>query len=72
MIRLTNILIKAIFLGIFRDISIGLHSRDFHTPISAHCAVGKCLITWLEMKMDKVKILGNVSVHLKSTDDSAV
>ena len=43
MIRLPNILIKAIFLGIFRDISIGLHSRDFHTPTSAHYAVGKFL-----------------------------
>ena len=39
-VQLTYILIMTVCLGIFRAIDIGLHSRDFHTAQSAHCAVG--------------------------------
>ena len=42
-VQLTYILIKTVFLGIFRAIDIGLHSRDFHTAQSAHSAVSQKL-----------------------------
>ena len=38
-VQSTYILIITIFLGIFRAIDIGLHSRDFHTAQSAHSAM---------------------------------
>ena len=38
-VQLTYILIMTVFLGIFRAIDIGLHSRDFHTAYPAHCAL---------------------------------
>ena len=38
-VQLTYVLIMTVFLGIFRAIDIGLHSRDFHTAQSAHSAV---------------------------------
>ena len=37
-VQLTYVLIMTVFLGIFRAIDIGLHSRDFHTAQSAHSA----------------------------------
>ena len=38
-VQLTYIFIMTIFLGIFRPIGIGLHSRVLHTPQSAHSAM---------------------------------
>ena len=38
-VQLTYVLIMTVFLGIFRAIDIGLHSRDLHTAQSAHSAV---------------------------------
>ena len=32
--------------GIFRAIDIGLHSRDFHTAQSAHCALVEVQEEW--------------------------
>ena len=40
-VQLTYVLIMTVFLGIFRAIDIGLHSRDFHTAQSAHCALAQ-------------------------------
>ena len=38
-VQLTYVLIMTVFLGIFRAIDIGLHSRDLHTAQSAHSAM---------------------------------
>ena len=38
-VQLTYVLIVTVFLGIFRAIDIGLHSRDLHTAQSAHSAM---------------------------------
>ena len=38
-VQLTYVLIMTVFLGIFRAIDIGLHSRDLHTAQSAHSAL---------------------------------
>ena len=55
-VQLTYILIMIVFLGIFRAIDIGIHSRDFHTAQSAHSALGKHLDT-LEIIMDTLDIV---------------
>ena len=46
-VQLTYIFIMTIFLGIFRPIGIGLHSRVLHTPQSAHSALVPMVLQWL-------------------------
>ena len=50
-VQLTYIFIMTIFLGIFRPIGIGLHSRVLHTPQSAHSAMVGLVIDWHDVAL---------------------